>query len=664
MFEGQENRIHSDQHQSTADDSRRDSLLLYEHLRVSREDGDDDEYSMRSPPEPWVTTSPQRAQNTYPCLTASPPRFTNSETVHDAARRTDNDQSAKELTNSCMEQSPATHYDDSNEIVAVQIHNEDTQMHQDLLEIVDDVYDSQQSVNTSNSQQPGNTSNSQQSVNMSNPQQSVNMSKTEPISCSACGAIPSVEYEVSLNASRLWSEVNSRQDTLEAINEIRVLADCYFAARSYADAFDLYYLIWTASDVQGREYMLAAAFNCARSSATPPQDACVEVILHQALRSYLFSYPPDPLRESMLHSFLGDLYEKLKIKTNAEVHLRKAMLHLDENELSNLDKSFPDYHHITIALERQIANRQRYVSQAIGYNASIVSTDRISKRFVAEIQHSSFLESLLAWCAVIVHENARGLDAFRSVLPKHPPTQRGFICRTLLCFLIERWLSERQRSGSAKGTITLKVLAGFERLVSPPEALSAIAMLIAHDCPDQNRPPPPPGRQPSPGTLSSSLLKSIKELIKVKWNRRSFSEVYLLLMAGPGEVWSQQFDHKPCAMLYLFMMNVAPTSLVNRHLPARGVGSHNSLVPSPDLFREYEIRPASSSCLLYSPRSSFSSGLNSIRETATEAMMRSVLSFTKHPRETSSSILPNEEIMDHGVDIIHQGPQDEEMVDV
>jgi len=165
-------------------------------------------------------------------------------------------------------------------------------------------------------------------------------------------------------------------------------------------------------------------------------------------------------------------------------------------------------------------------------------------------------------------------------------------------------------------------------------------------------------------TLSSSLLKNIKELIKVKLERRTFSEVYLWLMAVPGEVRSQPLDHKSRTMLCLFMMNVARTDLVNRQLPSRGVGSHNSLVPNPDLFREYEIRPASWSRLLYSPRSSFSSGLNSIRETATGAMMRSVLSFTRHRSETSSSMLLDEEIMDHEVGIIHQGPRDEEMVDV
>ena len=87
MFEGLEGGIHIDQHQYAADGSRRDSQVLYEHLRVSREDGDDDEYSMRSPPEPWVAMSPQGLQNIYPCSCSSPHRFISSEAVHDAVRR-------------------------------------------------------------------------------------------------------------------------------------------------------------------------------------------------------------------------------------------------------------------------------------------------------------------------------------------------------------------------------------------------------------------------------------------------------------------------------------------------------------------------------------------------------------------------------------------------
>lgn len=87
MFEGPEDRVHSDLHQSAVEALRPDSPLLNEDLRFSQEDGDGDKYPKRSPLQPWVITSPQSAQNAYPCLTASPRRFTNSETVHDAVRR-------------------------------------------------------------------------------------------------------------------------------------------------------------------------------------------------------------------------------------------------------------------------------------------------------------------------------------------------------------------------------------------------------------------------------------------------------------------------------------------------------------------------------------------------------------------------------------------------
>jgi hypothetical protein len=580
----------------------------------------------------------------------------------------ESDQSVMGLTTSTsLEQSPATGYGDSPERAPIAlIYDADAEMQQELevFVVMDNVHDSEDLVN---------------------------MPKNESVSCSACVATPSVEYKVSDDSLRLWSEVNSRQDRFKALDEIRVLAGCFFAARLYADAFDLYFIIWTEFGLSWLD-KLAAAINCARTSATPSQTSCVEAILHHVLNNYPKDHfpsksPQDLLRESMLHSFLGDLYGNLKMKTNAEAHTSKAMLHLDGNEIEILQTSFTDYPHIIASLKSQIANRQRYVAQASGYNASTVSVDDISKSFATELRNNAFLEDLLAWCAKTIHENARGLDAFRSVLPKQPVEQRGFICRTLLCYFIERWMSERQRSSSTKDPITLKVLAGFAGPVSPSEALSTTAMLIVNDCPDQHRPLPPAGRQPSSGILSSALLKNIKELMKSKSNYRSFSEVYLSLMAAPGEVRRQPVDRKSRTMLCQFMMNIAPTSLVNPHLPSRDVGSHNSLVPSPDLFREFEIRPASWSSRLYSPRSSYSSGLNSVRATATKTLMNSILSLAKRQSNTSvtamsttsyhsswsfgavtgmprdSSALSDGGMMEHEAVTIDGEPQDEEMLD-
>jgi hypothetical protein len=582
----------------------------------------------------------------------------------------DSDQSVKALTSSSFEPSPATDYgDDIEKVAAIRIYDDDTKMQQylEVLEVIDDVYDSKDSVN---------------------------MSKREKVSCSACADKPSIEYKASDDALRLWSEVNSRQDRFKAVDEMGVLAGCFFAARLYADAFDLYYIILTeVGPSMWNLHRIAAAINCARASATPPQDSFVEAILHHILSAYpkdpfQFQSPQILLEAGMLHSFLGDLYGSVKMKTNAEAHAIKAMLFLDEVDISTLQTSFSDYPHIIAALKSQTVNRRRSVSQAIGYNASTIFNDDMAKNLAVELQNSALLEDLLAWCAKTVHKNARGLDTFRSVLPKQLVEQRGFICRTLLCYLIESWLSERQGSSSANGTTSSKVLAGFAGFVSPPEALSAIAMLIVDDCPDQHSRLSPVSRLPSSGILSSTLLKNIKDLMKSKSNHRGFSEIYLSLMAASGEVRRQPLDRKSRTMLCQFMMNIAPTSLVNPHLPSRGVGSHNSLVPSPDLFREFEIRPASWSNRLYSPRSSYSSGLNSVRATATKTILNSIISLHKRLSDTSvaamsttshhsswsfgavtgmpgaPSVLSDADMMDHDAATIRDEAQDEEMVDI
>lgn len=570
------------------------------------------------------------------------------------------DQSAKPLTNSSPETSPASQNSDSTETVAViQISDEDTEMQRDPeeLELIDGPY---------------------------NPKDLLEMSKIEGTSCPACVTIPSFDYNVSVYASRLWSEVNSQSDRLKALDELGVLAGFFFAARSYADAFDLYYIIWTESGPSPTD-KLAPALNCARSAATLLQDLCVEAILHHHLRAYtrdalsLIS-PLDRLQETIIHSFLGDLYEKLEKKTNAEAHDGKAILHLDKHKVNIIEMFFPQHSQILAALESQIAKRQIHVSQAIGYIASTLCTDDIHKRLATKLQNGAILTGILAGCAVTINENSHGLNSFRSILPKHPTEQDGCIYRTLLCYLIEKWLNDRERPS------TWTVLRDLDEFGSPTEALSAIAMLIVHDCPYKSKLQSTLGKQRSSGTLSSALLKNIKELTKL--NYRSFSEVYVALLAPSGEVRKQSLDNKSRTMMRQFMMNITSTGLDHRQVSLRGIGSQSSLVPSPDVFQEFEIRPASLSNLLYSPRSSFSSGLNSMRATATKTLVSSVLSFAKRRSVASVDDMsvvssrsswsfgvvtgmprappgqPDWEKMDHEAGTIQEEPQDEEMVDV
>src|SRR2546423_12494203 len=61
------------------------------------------------------------------------------------------------------------------------------------------------------------------------------------------------------------------------------LVCCFLAGRSCAGAFDLYFIIWTELKYKSWEHRVTAALDCARSSATSPQDSCVETILYNLL---------------------------------------------------------------------------------------------------------------------------------------------------------------------------------------------------------------------------------------------------------------------------------------------------------------------------------------------------------------------------------------------
>lgn len=141
------------------------------------------------------------------------------------------------------------------------------------------------------------------------------MPEHESASCSACAAVLGVDYKASDDALRLWSEVNSGLDKFKALDEIRVLAGCFFAAWLYADAFDLYYLVWNQSELSMEPALdgLAAAIDCARASATPTQGSCVEAILHHCSSAY--QKTPFQLHENLLHSFLGDLHGRCRWNT-------------------------------------------------------------------------------------------------------------------------------------------------------------------------------------------------------------------------------------------------------------------------------------------------------------------------------------------------------------
>ena len=496
-----------------------------------------------------------------------------------------------------------------------------------------------------------------------------------PMHCSSCVAAPNPEYEPSGYALRLWSEILVRQDKVDAVNQLWDIVRCFCGAQSYADAFDICYILWTESRILPQDHQLAAALNCARCSATPAQDLCVDRVLHISLRSCA----KGSLHESIVHSFLGELHESLD-KTNAQNHLSQAKLHsgryashfddsdhLDFFRSCELDAGFPTRHSIILALESQISRRETNAPKAIGYSTWDIPVKGIPEgfnTFVQEICQIALFEHLSVWCAKVICDNARAIDAFIPVSENNP----GFARQLLLCYFLQRFLKDKHLWTARRSKSTRNVLNIFENSlieVYPQEALSAMASLVTLD-----------------GEISTPtfLLNRIAQLRILKSRGQDFAFAYLPLVAATEPARKAPLDSASHMLVREFMRNIALTGL-------HGLWRVGNLVPAPELFQKYEIRPASLSVRLFSPRSSFSSGLNSMRDTAARRRLSSALGVSKRVSETSlnaspisskrsslsfsvvtgmpraPSVLSRGESMDHEVGTIHEESQNEEMVD-
>jgi hypothetical protein len=415
-----------------------------------------------------------------------------------------------------------------------------------------------------------------------------------PTHCSSCVAAPNTEYEPSSYAFQLWSEILVRQDKADAVKHLWDIADCFRGAQSYADAFDICYILWTESKILPQDHQLAAALNCARCSATPSQDLCADHVLHTSLRSCA----KGSLHESIVHSFLGELYENLD-KTNAQNHLSQAKLHsgryashfddsdhLDLFRPCELDAGFPTRYSIVLALENQVVRRETSTPKAIGYSTWDIPAKGIPEgfdTFVREICQIALVEHLSVWCAKVICDKARAIDAFIPVSKNNP----GFVRQLLLCYFLQQFLKDKHLWTARRSKFTRNVLNIFENSlieICPQEALSAMASLVTLE-----------GEILTP----TFLLNRIARLRILESRSQDFASAYLPLVAATEHARKAPLDSASHMLVREFMRNITLTGL-------HGLWRVGNQVPGPELFQEYEIRPASLSVRLFSPRSSFS----------------------------------------------------------
>jgi hypothetical protein len=470
--------------------------------------------------------------------------------------------------------------------------------------------------------------------------------------------VPDMDYNISTDMLQLWPSLwaEPRNISPSCIEEMGVVADCLCAAGLYVDAFDLYYVIlayeykssFTSDDMR----MHAAVLNCARTSATISQDNCAIALLRFALRWHVdYATNQRFLLAGVMHLYLHDLYVKKGRKESEWRTMRPTVLCSnqccdDYVDLEAIDARLPNRHRSILTAETlqcKLAD-----SWGIGHNNSPIPA---SKCPATVIQDSGVLTKLLVWCSVIIRTKAESLEKFTRILPQSVAEAKELIGRLLFCHFLDRWLKERNgyRGRSRAFRRLESSLAAVQ--MSPVESLSAAAFMIV-------------GRDHwnavtshgstwlfGKGGLARKLLSNLHIMIssvsKSK-TEKTFAAVYLRLYQTVGEDRNNSPSELSQRAMKIFVRNIVSTGGLSKHdfmLKEKGLLfkqdrrwlDEEELAPAAVDFPEYSSRPPPLADMLFTPRSSFSSGARSFRIYHTEISGRSIYSLSTRSSKAASS---------------------------
>jgi hypothetical protein len=482
--------------------------------------------------------------------------------------------------------------------------------------------------------------------------------------------VPDMDYNISTDMLQLWPSLwaEPRNISPGCIEEMGVVADCLCAAELYVDAFDLYYVIlayeYKSSFIFDDMRMHSAVLNCARTSATISQDNCAIALLRFALRWHVDYADPKPLSDHdestkqrfllarVMHLYLDDLYVK-RGRKESDWRSTRPTCALCSNQrcddgvgLETIDARLPNRHRSILTaetLQRKLAD-----SWGIGYNNLPIPA---FKRPATVIQDSGVLTKLLVWCSVIIRTKAESLEKFTRILPQSVTEAKELVGRLLFCHFLDRWLKERNGySGRSRAFKRLESsLAAVQ--MSPLESLSAAAFMIV-------------GRDHwnsatshgstwffGNGGLARKLLSNLHRMVRVvskSKTEKRFAAVYLRLYQTVGEDRNNSLSELSQRAMKLFARNIVSTGRLSRRdfmLKEEGLlfeqdrrwPDEEELAPVAVDFPEYTSRPPPLADMLFTPRSSFSSGARSFRIYHAEISGRSIYSLSTRSSKTALS---------------------------
>jgi hypothetical protein len=473
--------------------------------------------------------------------------------------------------------------------------------------------------------------------------------------------VTDMDYTISTDMLQLWPSLwaEPRNISPSCIEEMGVVADCLCAAELYVDAFDLYYVIlaygYKSSFIFDDMRMHSAVLNCARTSATISQDNCAIALLHFALRWHDDYANLKPLlgydgftkpRLSLAHVmqlYLDDLYVE---KARNEPACQTTIPCTDDIGLETIDAHLPNRHRTfltTEALRRELAD-----FWSTRYNDS---STPIPRRPATAIQDSGVMAKLLVWCSVVIRTKAEPLEKFTRILPQSVAEAKELIGRLLFCHFLDRWL--RDRNGYRGRSRAFKRLESSLRAaqMSPVESLSAAAFMIVGRDHGNTNTSPGSTLDFGNGGLARKLLRNLHSIIRItpkSETEKRFAALYLRLCQTLSEDRKNPPSELSQRAMKIFARNIVSTGRLSQRdfvLKEEGLPieqdrrwlDEEELVPAAVDFPEYASRPPPSADMLFTPRSSFSSGARSFRLYHAELLPRSIYSISTRSSKTASS---------------------------
>ena len=418
------------------------------------------------------------------------------------------------------------------------------------------------------------------------------------------------------------------------LDEVNKIAGYLYAARSYADAFDLYYTIFchlnkTSGLYDGR-HLLTAVLSCARSASTNEQVKCAAAVLRLSLRDQERG-TGDHISAGVLHLYLGELYmkqknEKSQTSTSTAIqHLAMSRDRVETDKEADLCLPLPLYTSLIIQSKRFHPAYARYFST--------IST---SQRLAEKIRCNTVPKYLLKWCTDAIGSQAAYLDPLAWILTGDTSTMKEVMARLLFCCFSELWLKDaRKVPGTGRHFAEADSAMKYWELPWP-ESLAAISSVIVDEAFRESDPLAATKRHFWTKTLASSLVRATKAMLgRISDTEQNFTDTLLTFVVAPENKPAQsQVDQLSRKVLEFFTGKVVSSGILrqtqgclSKDMASRELRNTSFLPVAADL-RGRVVRQPPLSRTLYTPRSSFSSGASSLRATHAELRQGPMLSLS------------------------------------